>query len=291
MSSLQTLQSEIEKSLICFLEQENLIKNELLESMIYAVGGQSKRIRPLLVCLSARALNVDFKTVLPLACAIEYIHTYSLIHDDLPMMDNDDFRRNQASCHKKYNESTALLAGDTLQIFAIECITTKLKKHFDADRILTCITRLAKACGTQGMAQGQFLDMKASTDAEITLEAIQEIHSLKTGALLKASVACCCDLVAATPNHEKLIAFAAKFGILFQTVDDILDVIASKEAIGKTPNKDQKDNKPSILRVFSLDEAKSYADHLYQDCLEILESTENLDTDNFKSLCKSLISW
>lgn len=262
----------------------------LRSAMLYALQGKSKRIRPLLVCITATALGLDYQKCLPLACAIEYIHTYSLIHDDLPMMDNDDFRRNRPSCHKQFSESTALLAGDTLQMLAIECICKELSPFFEARNILNCLQHLSQACGLEGMAQGQYLDIAFTEKSQVELEDVQQIHTLKTTQLLKASVLCTCDLSDHRKEHAILIQFATDFGNLFQSVDDILDAIGSKDSLGKTPQKDAKNNKPSLLKIFSLEDAKKYAFSIHQKCLEHLKALEHLHTDDFEYLLEKIVS-
>ena len=287
----QDYTDSIESSLQNYLVNSNLnTQSQLFEAILYMITGKSKRIRPLLVCITAEAHGIDFKKTLPLACAIEYIHTYSLIHDDLPMIDNDDFRRNQPSCHKQFGESTALLAGDTLQIFAIECLAKQLKKDFKAEAILNCIQALSHACGLNGMAQGQWLDLEMTNSNKVSLDTIQNIHHLKTTQLLHACVHCTCTLAPHSSKHVRLCQFASEFGALFQIIDDILDKTGTKKKLGKTPNKDSKDNKPSILRILTLEDAKKMAEKTYKEALSHLRYLDDLNTQEFSVLLDQIYS-
>lgn len=259
--------SLIEKKLLTYLGNEPEDDRKLLhQAMCYAISGQSKLVRPILVLACADVLDINMDHILPLACAVEYIHSYSLIHDDLPCMDDDDLRRGRPSCHKKFNEATAILAGDTLQIFAIECLLEQLSKYFKASQVLLCVKHLCYHCGIMGMAGGQQLDL-LSHESSITKSKLATIHRLKTGALLYACVECCCTLSdAKQPHIESLKAFGESYGLLFQAADDLLDLIGDAQRIGKTPNKDIKSSKGTLLSLGSEADARAHIKKLQQEC-------------------------
>jgi farnesyl diphosphate synthase/geranylgeranyl diphosphate synthase type II len=242
----------------------------LIESAQYSLENGGKHVRPLLVSLSSRAVS---GTVVPVAedhltCAVELIHTYSLIHDDLPAMDDDDLRRGKPSLHKAYDEATAILVGDGLQARAFELLADA--PGLSAEQRIAMVKVLAKAVGPAGMVGGQFIDIQA-TDSDMTLEELQAMHSLKTGALIRASLAL--GGIAAGANAQQLSAldtYGRHIGLAFQVVDDILDVEGDTATLGKTQGKDSEANKPTYVKLLGLDGAKIEAQRLLELALGAL---------------------
>lgn len=219
----------------------------LLESMRYSLTAGGKRIRPILVLEFCRISGGDVQKALPVACAIEMLHTYSLIHDDLPCMDNDDLRRGKPTNHVVYGECTAVLAGDALQA---EAFGTILRSELSADARANCAEILADAVGSDGMCAGQFLDMEGENKV-LSEEELNEINSRKTGALLIA--ACKMGVAAAGGSEDQLEAaalFGAGIGAAFQIRDDILDVISTNEALGKPVGSDAQENKNTYMALY-----------------------------------------
>ncbi len=242
----------------------------LFDAARYSLETGGKRIRPLLVSLSARAVAGEHS--LPasdhLSCAIELIHTYSLIHDDLPAMDDDDLRRGKPSLHKAYDEATAILVGDGLQARAFELLA-QAPGLTDGQKI-ALIKTLAGAAGLRGMVGGQFVDIQA-TDSEKNLDELQAMHSLKTGALIRAALAL--GGIAAGASAQQLSAldqYGAHIGLAFQVVDDILDVEGDTKTLGKTRGKDSAANKPTYVKLLGLDGAKTEARRLLEAALHAL---------------------
>ncbi len=232
-------------------------RSVLEKAMRHSVQAGGKRLRPLLTLATYQLFDPSNVTqVLPLACALELLHTYSLIHDDLPSMDNDDLRRGLPTCHIQYGEDIAILAGDTLNTYSFELISTHLP--FPSDRIVRVIREFASACGIHGMSGGQVLDLKGVS--ETSNEAyVKTTHALKTGALISASVTLPAILAGATPNQlGHLKAYGDAIGLLFQIGDDILDVTGDESTLGKTPNKDVDQHKLTYIRVFGLEKTRSH---------------------------------
>jgi geranylgeranyl diphosphate synthase, type II len=227
----------------------------LEEAMRYSLLAGGKRIRPVLALATARAIGRDPAGVLPLAAAIELIHTYSLIHDDLPAMDDDDLRRGRPTCHVKFGEDVAILAGDALYAEAFRHVLTA--QEGPPDRILAAARELAAATGVDGMVGGQYLDV---ADLAATPRELRELHELKTGRLIAASVACVLLLEgmseAATMPYRR---FAAELGVLFQIVDDILDVTGDEDALGKPQGSDERHGKHTYVSEFGVDGARDLA--------------------------------
>ena len=246
----------------------------------YALTNGGKRVRAILVCAARRAVSPSSESGEPdhLACAIELIHTYSLIHDDLPAMDDDDLRRGQPTLHKAYDEATAILVGDGLQARAFELIADA--PDLSADKKVKIIKVLAQASGLQGMVGGQYIDI-ASTGKDLTLEELQAMHALKTGALIRAALAM--GGIAAGATDEQLAAldeYGTHIGLAFQVVDDILDVEGDTATLGKTQGKDGEANKPTYVKLMGLEGAKAEAQRLLEASLTALigfgESADHL---------------
>lgn len=231
--------------------------SKLLQAMHYSCSNGGKRIRPILVYLFADFLDIPHKLVNEVALSIELIHCYSIIHDDMPAMDDDDLRRGKPTLHLQYDEGTALLAGDTLQSLAFEVLADNNK--ITSDIIQKQILLLAKACGWQGMAGGQMLDL-ISSNKEITIEQLNTIHNLKTGALFSATL----NMVAvlAPTKSKKIISlteYIKNLGLAFQITDDILDVEINTTELGKPNNSDIKNNKSTYVSLLGLQQAKQIA--------------------------------
>jgi geranylgeranyl diphosphate synthase type II len=233
----------------------------LEEAMRYSLLAGGKRIRPVLALATAGAAGVDQARVLPLAAAIELIHTYSLIHDDLPAMDDDDFRRGRPTCHIKYGEDVAILAGDALYAEAFRHLLTA--QPGDPARVLSAARELAAATGVDGMVGGQFLDVAGISE---TPEDLRRLHDLKTGRLIGASVICVLLLAGAVDDDEALRSwrrFAGELGVLFQIVDDILDVTGTDEGLGKPQGSDLRHGKRTYVSEYGLDGARKLAEECY----------------------------
>ena len=232
--------------------------DRLEEAMRYSLLAGGKRIRPVLALATAEALGHDPDDVLPLAAAIELIHTYSLIHDDLPAMDDDDMRRGQPTCHVAYGEDVAILAGDALFAEAFRLVLTE-QAGAPAD-VIAAARELAAAVGADGMVGGQYLDVAADGGGPGDADALRRLHELKTGRLIAASVVCVVLLCGATgPATLGLGRFAAELGVLFQIVDDILDVTGEDSELGKPSGSDERHGKRTYVSVFGLEKARELA--------------------------------
>ncbi len=245
------------------------------QAMRYAVLDGGKRLRPLLVLATAEAVGdaSSRPAALNAACAIELIHAYSLVHDDMPCMDNDVLRRGKPTVHVQFGEAQALLAGDALQTLAFEFLTP-LDGSVPAAVQAACVGLLARASGYQGMAGGQAIDL-ASVGQRLTEDQLRQMHRLKTGALLLCSVqmgAACVPGVSA-PVQAALQRFGEALGLNFQVVDDVLDVTADSATLGKTAGKDEAADKPTYVALMGLEAAKAYADALAQQAMQALADT------------------
>ena len=245
------------------------------EAMRYAVLDGGKRLRPLLVLATAEAVGgaSSGSAALNAACAIELIHAYSLVHDDMPCMDNDVLRRGKPTVHVQFGEAQALLAGDALQSLAFEMLTPQ-DASVSAAVQAACVGLLARASGYQGMAGGQAIDL-ASVGQRLTEDQLRQMHRLKTGALLLCSVqmgAACVPGVSA-PVQAALQRFGEALGLAFQVVDDVLDVTAESATLGKTAGKDEAADKPTYVALMGLDAAKGYADTLAAQAMQALADT------------------
>lgn len=248
---------------------------QLGEAMRYAVLDGGKRLRPLLVLATAEAVGdaPQSAAALNAACALELIHAYSLVHDDMPCMDNDVLRRGKPTVHVQFGEAQALLAGDALQTLAFE-ILTPADASVSASVQAACVGLLARASGYQGMAGGQAIDL-ASVGHRLSEDQLRQMHRLKTGALLLCSVqmgAACVPGVSA-PVQAALSRFGQALGLAFQVVDDVLDVTADSATLGKTAGKDEAADKPTYVALMGLDAAKTYADALAAEAVQALVDT------------------
>ena len=247
---------------------------ELGQAMRYAVLDGGKRLRPLLVLAAAEAVGASASdAALRSACAIELIHAYSLVHDDMPCMDNDMLRRGKPTVHVQFGEAQALLAGDALQSLAFELLTPT-DSSVPADTQARCVGLLARASGYWGMAGGQAIDL-ASVGHKLNEDQLRQMHRLKTGALLLCSVelGAACGMAVPASTQTALARFGQALGLAFQVVDDILDVTADSATLGKTAGKDAAADKPTYVALMGLQAAQRYADELAQEALQALRDT------------------
>ena len=275
----------------------------LSQAMRYAVLDGGKRLRPLLVLAAAEAVGVNLgvgvglgaidekpaQAALRAACSVELIHAYSLVHDDMPCMDNDILRRGKPTVHVKFGEAQALLAGDALQALAFELLTPAPEVVETAVQATLCRI-LALSAGCHGMAGGQAIDL-ASVGKLLTIDELRTMHRLKTGALLQASVlmGAACGKVSPVANLA-LQEYGAAIGLAFQVVDDVLDVTADTATLGKTAGKDAEQDKPTFVSLMGLDASKAYADKLLQQALTALEQTGLGNTHALESLAYMVVN-
>jgi geranylgeranyl diphosphate synthase, type II len=283
MTSIQDLTSTTPFDLVAYLADRQPRVEAALDAAIrpgypdtiyaamrYSLLAGGKRLRPILCLASCESIGGDSDLVLPMACALEMIHTMSLIHDDLPAMDNDDYRRGKLTNHKVYGEDIAILAGDGLLAYAFEYIATHTH-GVSADRVLKSIAHLANAAGADGLVGGQVVDLESEGNPDITVETLTYIHNHKTGALFKSAVVCGAILGGATePEIEKLTKFAHNIGLAFQIIDDILDITATQAELGKTAGKDVEAQKATYPKLWGLEESKRQADKLVAEAKTIL---------------------
>ncbi|VAW79470.1 (2E,6E)-farnesyl diphosphate synthase [hydrothermal vent metagenome] len=261
----------VETALEQLLPSEQTLPVRLHQAMRYAALNGGKRIRPLLVYASGQALDADAQALDVAACAIECIHAYSLIHDDLPSMDNDDLRRGQPSCHKAFDEAEAILAGDGLQALAFQLLAHVDMGTTSAIVRLQMVKLLARASGSRGMVGGQSLDLSA-VGKQLDIAELEDMHIHKTGALIRAAVllgALCSDPLD-EPRRRALDHYGKCIGLAFQVQDDILDVTASTEQLGKQSGADTALNKPTYPALLGLAGARERACELHQDASDSL---------------------
>jgi geranylgeranyl diphosphate synthase, type II len=255
------LRDEIERYLTSLRFSDEYATTGLEEAMQYSLLGGGKRIRPVLALATAEAIGIAPATVLPLAAAIELIHTYSLIHDDLPAMDDDDLRRGRATCHVEFGEDVAILAGDGLYAEAFRLLLTE--QQGEPVAILAAAAELARSTGVQGMVGGQYMDVAETAPPDA--DGLRRLHELKTGALIGASIDCV--LLVGGPHKRDTMsfrAFSSELGVLFQIVDDILDVTGSDATLGKPQGSDERLGKRTYVTEFGLDGAQRLADESRQ---------------------------
>ena len=259
------------------------------DAMRYAVLDGGKRLRPLLVLAASEAVGGNAAAALRAACATELIHAYSLVHDDLPSMDNDVLRRGKPTVHVKFGEADALLAGDALQALAFELLTPEGDEIPAATQATLC-RLLARAAGSQGMAGGQAIDL-ASVGLALNEAQLREMHRLKTGALLQGSVemGAACAASVAPAALAALRDYGAAIGLAFQVVDDILDVTADSETLGKTAGKDAAADKPTYVSLWGLDGARAQAKQLLAESLAALERSGLADTAALRALAHMVV--
>ena len=262
-------QARTEAALARFLPPADSLPHRLHEAMRYATLGGGKRVRPLLAFAAGELSDASPEHLDVVACAVEMVHAYSLVHDDLPCMDDDVLRRGRPTCHVEYDEPTALLVGDSLQTLAFELIAAQ--PLGDARQQLEMIALLAHASGSRGMAGGQAIDL-ASVGTALSQPELELMHALKTGALIRAAVmlGALCGRPLSADERNALDRFAKRAGLLFQVVDDILDCTASTATLGKTAGKDEAADKPTYVALLGLDAARTYAEELRTEALSAL---------------------
>jgi geranylgeranyl diphosphate synthase type II len=267
-SYLASRQPEVEAALDASLPLA--YPEKIYESMRYSLLAGGKRLRPILCLASCEMMGGTAQMAMPTACALEMIHTMSLIHDDLPAMDNDDYRRGKLTNHKVYGEDIAILAGDGLLAYSFEYIAANTQ-GVSADRVLKVIAHLARAVGAEGLVGGQVVDLESEGQADTSIETLHYIHTHKTGALLKACVVCGGILAGASEaDLDKLAKYSENIGLAFQIIDDILDITATTEELGKTAGKDLQVQKATYPKLWGLEESKRQADKLVAEAKAIL---------------------
>ena len=258
--------------------------NPIEIAMSYSALSKSKMIRAGLIFASGKINeNISNNSLLTLASAVELIHTYSLIHDDLPCMDDDDFRRGKESCHIKFGEANAVLAGDALQTLAYEMVCNDI--DLSPDQRVNAIKLISSACGKNGMVYGQFLDIE-NESKEINKETIENIHSLKTGKLIECAVMLGQIGNNKPQQNEILLKFSKKVGLAFQITDDILEVISDKETLGKNINSDTKNQKSTYINVLGIDEAIKRSKELSESAMLDISVLKLKEADMLVELAK-----
>lgn len=282
-------QQRIDAQLMRCLKQQQ-IPARLQQAMTYSVLNGGKRLRPMLAYAAAEAAGGDFSVADVAGCAVEFIHAYSLIHDDLPAMDDDVLRRGKPTCHIAFDEATAILAGDGLQALAFEQLASSPRLSVGNATRLQMVLELSQACGSKGMVGGQAIDI-AATGKILTEAELSQMHRLKTGALITASVL----LGALSTNHAtqdqllQLRHFAGLLGLAFQIQDDILDVEAKSETSGKQQGKDARHNKPTYTSVLGVDGARKRLAQAMEDALQVLSDFSG-NTESLRQLAHYVIN-
>ena len=272
LEQVQVYQKSVETALDYWLPSVDSKPKKLHEAMRYSVLAEGKRIRPILLYATGQAFGVKLDNLNGQACAVEIIHAYSLIHDDLPSMDDDDLRRGRATCHKAFDEATAILAGDALQTLAFQILAVDPKIMTSSKQRLKMIATLSQASGSEGMAGGQAIDLE-SVGTKLNIEQLENMHSHKTGALIKASAEIgalsaeniSAELFSSISNYAKYI------GIAFQIKDDILDIESDTSTLGKPQGSDLALNKPTYPNLLGLEGAREMANKLHHKAIKCLD--------------------
>ena len=270
--SMQEKQARIESVLDKLLPRKDKQLSQLHAAMRYSTLDGGKRVRPLLVYATGEALGVDLANLDMIAASLEMIHVYSLIHDDLPAMDDDDLRRGKATNHKAFDEATAILAGDALQAMAFNLLASSAQLSLSAEIRLKLISELSSAAGSCGMVGGQAIDL-ASVNQTLSLAELEQMHAAKTGALIRASIlmpAYCASNISAQQIQD-LEIFARCIGLAFQVQDDILDIESDTVTLGKTQGADIAANKPTYPSIIGLKTSKEKLADLYQEAMSALQ--------------------
>lgn len=284
----QQYQQRVDQALERLINNTSKIAGELHQAMHYSVFNGGKRVRPLLVYLTGQALNIPSEHQDASACAVELIHCYSLVHDDMPAMDDDDLRRGKPTCHKQFSEATALLTGDALQTLAFEALSQN--PYLNAELILPMVKVLANASGAAGMAGGQAIDLSA-TGKNLSLEQLKIMHEHKTGALICASVqlGALCSHQTSISDLTALENYAKNIGLSFQIKDDILDIESDTQTLGKQQGADVSLNKATYPALLGLDGAKEMAQQCHQNALDSLSHFDD-NADPLRWLSEYIIT-
>ena len=271
-SRLDTYQTRVDAALNKYLPSDDPPEHNLAEAIRYSVVGGGKRIRPAMVYAAGEAMGVSTDLMDIPACAVEMIHAYSLIHDDLPAMDDDDLRRGQATCHKAFDEATAILAGDALQALAYEILAKDNHDGLTAEHRIEMLSLLTEASGAHGMAGGQAVDL-ASVGKRLNLGQLETMHQLKTGALIRASILLggMCKQDITEDEINMLSNYALCIGLSFQIQDDILDVVGDTETLGKPQGSDEAQEKPTFPAIIGLEKSRLLAQEQHELALKHLE--------------------
>lgn len=286
---LKLYQARVDDALITLLPAEKGSATQLPSAMRYAVTNGGKRVRPVLAYATGKALGLPLSRVDVPACAVEMMHAYSLVHDDLPAMDDDDLRRGKPTCHKAFDEATAILAGDALQALAFTVLALNKDADVSDSAKLRMVEILGEASGAAGMAAGQAIDLE-SVGRTLNLAELENMHSHKTGALIKASVLLPAMLAepADTALLSRLDNYAGAVGLCFQIVDDILDVVSDTETLGKTQGADIALNKPTYPALLGLEGAREHAQNMHEASLNHLDGLGS-DFDELRMLSTYIV--
>jgi len=278
---------EINRYLENYFNGKGTYNKVIYDAASYSLNIGGKRIRPILTLLTYKLYKEDFKHVMDIACAIEMIHTYSLVHDDLPCMDNDDLRRGMPTNHKKFGEDIAVLAGDALLNEAMMLMMEYSLKN--GDRALIASKEIAKAAGPEGMIGGQVVDI-INEGKEISKDELEYMHLKKTGELIRVSVEAGAILAGAAENDINILSeFGKKLGLAFQIKDDILDLVGDVKKLGKNIKSDENNDKSNFVTVFGLKECEEKCNSLTKECLDLLDELSR-DTDVLKELTIELLN-
>jgi farnesyl diphosphate synthase len=290
LNFLDPWQQRVNTALTRWLPAEAIAPQRLHQAMRYAVLNGGKRVRPFLVYAAGSALAVPLARLDPAACAIEVIHAYSLIHDDLPAMDDDDLRRGLPTCHKAFDEATAILAGDALQSLAFHILSHGTDKIIPAEQRLEMLDTLATASGSRGMAGGQAIDLSA-VGRQLTEAELENMHIHKTGALIRASVklGALCAIPGDTDKLNALDHYAKCIGLAFQIQDDILDEVGHTPTLGKNAGADRHKNKPTYPSILGLTESRRLAEDLCEDALTSLSLLDS-QAESLRQLAHYIIA-
>ncbi|WP_291632956.1 polyprenyl synthetase family protein [Clostridium sp.] len=284
--NVKSIKDEVEQWINQYFDDKPEIDNRNFEAMIYSIKVGGKRVRPILMLLTYAMYKKDYRDILPFAAALEMIHTYSLIHDDLPSMDNDDLRRGKPTNHKIYGEAIAILAGDGLLneamiIMLNQCLDGNLNK-------IKASTLIAQASGPQGMIAGQICDI-LSEGITISEEELLYMHRNKTGQLIKGAIVCGAILGNANEaDLRDLKEYGDKLGLAFQIKDDILDVIGNADILGKNVKSDECNNKTTFITMYGLEKCKEKCNELTQECFGILKKL-NVNTEYLEEITDFLL--
>ena len=271
MEWMKAVQTDVERALAQYLPSAEEVPARLHEAMRYATLDGGKRIRPLLVFAAGELFGADAALLERAGASVEMIHAYSLVHDDMPCMDDDALRRGKPTVHVRYDEATAMLVGDALQAQAL-LILSERQTAIDAERQLALVRLLAHASGSVGMCGGQAIDLE-SVGLALSLPELEQMHRMKTGALLRASVmlGAWCGKALSPNESDALDRYARAIGLAFQVVDDVLDATADSAALGKTAGKDAADNKPTYVTILGLEASQVLANKLREDAYRAIE--------------------
>lgn len=280
--------AQVDSALEQFLRNTSDEPSRLYKAMRYSLVLGGKRVRPILTLATAKALKCPAEQSINAACAVEMIHAYSLIHDDLPAMDNDDLRRGQPTCHIAYDEACAILAGDALQASAFEILSSETFDLPDSSK-LNLVKMLSEASGARGMVLGQEIDLSA-VGQTLNIDQLERMHAHKTGKLIEASVVMGAICGRATAQDQQILRkYAQALGLAFQVQDDILDVTGDTKTIGKSSGADHALNKPTYVSLLGIEGAQRKLMHLHDECISSLAKLSALDTDELEAIAEYVV--